>query len=124
MKTLKRIEKSINATSTRSQWSKAVKEYALELLESLENNPSLCDEFDEGMPIRERDLLSGASDWKEYSYGGCSLIYSQDIAERLCTPSEYKKTKQGARNPNTNEDWMQCQARALFQASNIVLSNQ
>lgn len=124
MKTLKRVEKSINATSTRSQWSKAVKEYALELLESLENNPSLCNEFDEGMPIRERDLLSGASDWKEYSYGGCSLIYNQDIAERLCTPSEYKKTKQGARNPNTKEDWMQCQARALFQASNIVLSNQ
>jgi len=124
MKTLKRIKESINATSTRSQWSKAVKEYALELLESLENNPSLCDEFDEGMPIREGDLLSGASDWNEYSYGGCSLIYSQDIAERLCTPSEYKKTKQGARNPNTSEDWMQCQARALFQASNIVLSNQ
>jgi hypothetical protein len=124
MKTLKRIEKSIKANKTRSQWSKAVKEYALELLESLENNPSLCSEFDEGMPIRERDLLNGASDWFEYSYGGCSLIYNQDIAERLCTPSEYKKTKQGARNPSANEDWMQCQARALFQASNIVLNNQ
>ena len=123
MKTLERIEKSIKANITRSQWGKAVKEYALELLESLENNPSLCNEFDEGRPIREKDLLSGASDWLEYSYGGCSLIYDQDIAERLCTPSEYRKTRGGERNPTVNEDWMQCQARALSQASYIILKN-
>tara|TARA_Y100000114_G_C11530122_1_gene217611 strand:- start:91 stop:507 length:417 start_codon:yes stop_codon:yes gene_type:complete len=121
MKTLKKIQKSIAANRARSKWSKAVQEYALEILEDLKSNPSLCAEFDEGTPIRERDLLSGASDWLEYSYGGCSLIYNQDIAERLCTPSEYKKTKQGASNPNAREDWMQCQARALRQASKLVL---
>ena len=107
--------------SERSAWARGVKDYALELLENLESNPSLINEFNEGMPIREKDLLNGASNWFEYSYGGCSSIYNQDIAERLCTPSELKKTRQGARNPNANEDWMQCQARALGQACHLVL---
>ena len=107
--------------SKRSAWDRAVKDYAIELMENLENNPSLLDEFNDGMPIREKDLLNGASDWLEYSYGGCSSIYNQDIAERLCTPSELKKVRQGDRNPNANEDWMQCQARALRQACRLVL---
>ena len=107
--------------SERSAWARGVKDYALELLENLESNPSLINEFNEGMPIREKDLLNGASNWFEYSYGGCSSIYNQDIAERLCTPSELKKTRQGDRNPNAIEDWMQCQARALGQACHLVL---
>ena len=107
--------------SERSAWARGVKDYALELLENLESNPSLINEFNEGMPIREKDPLNGASNWFEYSYGGCSSIYNQDIAERLCTPSELKKTRQGDRNPNANEDWMQCQARALGQACHLVL---
>ena len=107
--------------SERSAWARGVKDYALELLENLESNPSLIDEFNDGMPIREKDLLSGASDWFEYSYGGCSIIYNQDIAERLCTPSELEKARQGNRNPNANEDWLQCQARALGQACRLVL---
>ena len=49
--------------SERSAWARGVKDYALELLENLESNPSLINEFNDGMPIRERDLLSGASDW-------------------------------------------------------------
>lgn len=102
-------------------WARGVKDYALELLENLESNPSLIDEFNDGMPIREKDLLNGASDWDAYSYGGCSSIYNEDIAERLCTPSELKKTRQGDRNPNANEDWLQCQARALGQACRLVL---
>ena len=121
MKTLKKIQRSIKANKPRSKWSKAVQQYAIELLEDLKSNPSLCAEFDEGMPIRERDLLNGASDWFEYSYGGCSLIYNQDIAERLCTPSEYKRIRQGDIRPNIDEDWMQCQARALHQAAELVL---
>ena len=104
--------------SDRSAWARGVKGYALELLENLESNPSL---INDGMPIREEDLLNGASDWFEYSYGGCSSIYNQDIAERLCTPSELKKNRQGDRNPNANEDWLQCQARALGQACRLIL---
>tara|TARA_R100000426_G_scaffold51547_1_gene37584 strand:+ start:607 stop:996 length:390 start_codon:yes stop_codon:yes gene_type:complete len=105
----------------RNAWARGVKDYALELLENLESNPDLINEFNEGMPIREKDLLNGASDWDAYSYGGCSSIYNEDIAERLCTPSELKKTRRGDRNPNAREDWLQCQARALGQACRLVL---
>ena len=102
----------------RSAWARGVKGYALELLENLESNPGL---INDGMPIREKDLLNGAADWFEYSCGGCSSVYNQDIAERLCTPGELKKNRQGDRNPNANEDWLQCQARALGQACRLIL---
>ena len=37
--------------SERFAWARGVKDYALELLENLESNPSLIDEFNDGMPI-------------------------------------------------------------------------
>ena len=55
-------------------------------------------------------LLAGAA------WGGCSLIYNGDIAERLCTPSELKKTRNGERRPNDREMWLDTQTRALRQA--------
>ena len=92
----------------RSAWSKAVKEYALELVESLEGKYS------------QVKLLNGAENWSAYSYGGSSLIYDADIAERLCSPSELKRCKGGDLQPNRNESWLDCQSRALRQASNLV----
>jgi hypothetical protein len=62
------------------------------------------------------DALNGAKDWSQYSWGGCSLIYDAAIARRLCTPSELKKTRNGERRPNSNEEWLDTQARALNQA--------
>jgi hypothetical protein len=68
----------------------------------------------------DRALLNGAADWNQYSWDGCSLCYDGQIAERLCTPSELKKTRHGERRPNSREEWLDTQARALFQASNRV----
>ena len=62
-------------------------------------------------------LKNGASDWDQYSWGGSSLIYNSDIAERLCCPSELKKTRNGERRPNSREEWLDTQARALRQAA-------
>jgi hypothetical protein len=115
-----KIKETIKASNPRSAWDKGVKEYALEMLEDLESNPSLIEEFNEGMPIRERDLLNGAMDWKQYSEGGCSYIYDEDIAERLCTPSELKRYK-GGDLPLDPCYWIRRQARALFQASRMIL---
>lgn len=56
----------------------------------------------------------------EYSDGGLSLICDADIAQRLCTPSGLKKTKNGERDPNKYETWIQCQARALSQAWRLI----
>ena len=69
MNIYKQIKNNIKEIKMRSAWDKGVKEYALELLEDLESNPSLIEEFNEGMPIR-RDLLNGACDWHAYSEGG------------------------------------------------------
>lgn len=99
---------SIEATTPRSAWDKAVKQYALELLENLEGD------------YTEAALLNGAENWKAYSYGGCSLIYDADIAERVCSTSELKRVRGGERNPNGRESWLDCQARALRQAARLI----
>ena len=103
-----------------SAWDKGVKEYSIELIEDLESNPSLIKEINEGMPLREKDLLNGAMDWQQYSEGGCSFIYDEDIAERLCTPSELKRYK-GGDLPNDPSFWLRTQTRALKQASKRIL---
>ena len=69
----------------------------------------------------EEALLNGATSWREYSDGGNSLIYDSDIAERLCTPSELRRSLDGKRNPNRRERWLDVQARALRQAAGILI---
>ena len=71
----------------------------------------------------EEALLNGAPSWGEYSDGGNSLIYDADIAERLCSPSELKRSLDGKRNPNRRERWLDVQARALTQASIILIDS-
>lgn len=113
MKTLDLLQKLENV-KVRSAWSNGVKTYAIELLTYAETA-----EFESIQELKET-ILNGASDWMQYSEGGCSLIYNCDIAERLCSPSELKKTKNGMNNPNSRENWIQCQARALFQAWEMI----
>ena len=101
-------------TSTRSAWERGVKAYALEMLEELDEQlDSTCS---------PEKLLNGAKDWSEYSYGGNTLIYDADIAERLCSPSELKRTKNGENPPNKSEQWLDVQARALRQAARLIAS--
>ena len=95
-----------------SKWLQGVNDYADELRENLRENRLA--------PTRE-NMLNGARDWKEYSWGGNSLIYNGDIAERLATPSELKRTKGGMNRPNAREEWLDTQARALYQASEKVI---
>lgn len=115
----------IIAHTERSAWSKGVTEYALELLDSLaegiEGGYYYADDIS-APRVLEKNLLNGAADWSAYSWGGCSLIYDADIAERLCTPSELKKTRNGERKPNAREEWLDCQARALYQAARRVMN--
>ena len=99
----------------RSAWSRAVRTYAVELVESINETADLSNER-----LLNKELLNGAADWQQYSEGCCALIYDRDIAERLCSPSELKRVKGGERQPNARETWIDCQARALFQASRLV----
>ena len=120
MEKIEEIRKAIeqeNATE-RSAWGRGVGVYALELVDDLQE----WQEWNNGAEIPtdrkelEKALLNGAENWARFSDGGCSLVYDCDIAERLCTPSELKRTRNGERNPNGRENWIECQARALFQA--------
>ena len=117
-----RMTKELEARKDRSAWNKGVTLYAFELVEELEERAKY--EGRNPKPGAECKLwmLNGAQDWNQYSWGGCSLIYESDIAERLCCPSELKRTRNGERRPNSREEWLDTQARALFQAASRVLS--
>lgn len=115
-----RMTKELEARKDRSAWSKGVTLYAIELVEELEERAEYEGRNPEpGKECREW-MLNGAQDWNQYSWGGCSLIYDSDIAERLCCPSELKRTRNGERRPNSREEWLDTQARALYQAANRV----
>ena len=117
---LDRVTADLEARKDRSAWGRGVNAYALELVEELKERAAYEGRNPEpGAECREW-MLNGAQDWAQYSWGGSSLIYDDDIAERLCTPSELKKTRHGERRPNNQEEWLDTQARALTQACNRV----
>ena len=111
MASIIKVAKYIRQHPGRSAWEQGVTKYALEILKDLK---------DRGYKevTSEKTALNGASNWKEYSYGGLSLIWTGDIAKRLCTKSELAKVKMkdGYKNPNPREQWLDTQGRALFQA--------
>lgn len=112
------LRHKIEERPVRSAWSRGVKEYALEMVDHLE-------EYNDGdiphtMENLNAWLLNGARDWKQASEGGSWLITNEEIAQRLCSPAELKKVAGGRRQPNKRETWIDVQARALFQAAQIV----
>ena len=94
----------------RSAWNRGVVRYAMELMNNVD-----------GKEVTEKNLLKGADNWKQYSYGGCALISGVDICHRLCASWEIKKTHDGERRPNKQENWIDVQARALYQAARLIM---
>lgn len=111
MKTKQDIINAIENTPARSAWDKGVKNYAIDMVDGMED----------GQDFTKQSLLNGAQDWSAYSYGGCALIYDCDIAEALCSPSELKSRKGGEWQPSRHTTWLDVQARALKQACNLIL---
>lgn len=121
--TIKELRQAIEAEPARSAWDKGRKLYALELLDEVDE--AITGGYFAAENIADRDalkaqLLNGAKDWSQYSWGGSALIYDGDIAERLCSPSEYKRSREGERRPNCREEWLDVQARALGQAARMI----
>lgn len=114
------IRAELNARHDRSAWDKAVTLYALDLLEDVQWYTNDAERLPLDGTELERWALNGASCWEQYSNGGCSLCYNADIAARVCTPSELKRTDGGMNNPNSRETWLDVQARALYQACNRI----
>ena len=114
-----RLEKAlqnVNEKNSRNAWARGVGLYAVDLLDSVREWAHGGFTFGRREELKNM-LLNGAQNWREYSGGGCALIYNDEIAQRLCTPSELKKTDGGRLNPNSRENWLDCQARALYQAA-------
>ena len=122
-----RMAEIITAAPARSAWARGVRAYAAELCRNLRGAAAYAAETGTPSPLADREtvraaLLNGARDWSEYSWSGCALIYDGDIAARVCTPSELRRTHDGQRAPNPREAWLDVQARALYRAGAVVLA--
>lgn len=117
------VRERLEGLKLRSAWARGVREYAYELLDRIDE---IGEELDNDAEITQKFVLNGAANWAQYSEGGCSLIYNDDIAQRLCAPWELKRmTKHGRalRDPNKCETWIDVQARALCQAWKMICEN-
>lgn len=114
---LEKAGEELHNRKDRSAWNRGVTDFATDFIGYLIDN---IEDF-KGDLFKSADvykfMLNGARDWSEYSWSGYALIYNSDIAAALCTPSELKKTKNGERRPNSQEEWLDVQARALCQAA-------
>ena len=82
----------VSNTPARSAWDKGVKRYALDLLSNFDELRQYNAENGFSVPVlNQKTALNGAANWEQFSNGGCSLVYSFDIAQRLCTVSELKR---------------------------------
>lgn len=114
------MREALEASKERSAWGRGVQAYAVDLVENLQERAAYEDRTPAPEEVREW-LLNGARSWSEYSWGGSALIYDGDIAARLCSPSELKRTRNGERRPNGREEWLDVQARAIYQAASRVV---
>ena len=104
----------ISANTGRSgKWSEGVKEYAFELLgrmdEAISDGEFNADDIDNPAKLHTF-LLNGAESWEQYSKGGCSLVFDEDIKNRL----HGEVTK--------NTDYIVEQGRALYQAEQKIVA--
>lgn len=109
----------IDGTADRSRtldaaYNEGVRQYALDLLE----------DWPDDMPLQvataETVLRNGADSWHEYAQGS-SLVYDEDIALRLCSPEELKRTHAGNLPPDENYTWLDLQERAIEDAARLIL---
>lgn len=98
-----------------SAWHRGVIAEAMDMLDNAEG-------WGDTLPTTgvRQYLLNGAESASQYVYGGCSLIYDADIAERYCTPSELRRTRGGELDPNSNETWLDVEARGVESAMGII----
>ena len=78
----------------RGTYQKAVYLYAFELVDNIADNYiTTADELEhlENITNLKERALNGATNWNQYSWGGCSLCYNFDILSRLFCKSIVKK---------------------------------
>ena len=94
----------------RTYWSRGVasliRDYAEEVLSE-----------HDGEELNVQDFYKlwncGAETLRDAVYGGSYDIWNYDIAKRLCSPSVFKKSKEGMRRPNRYEEWLDVEYSAI-----------
>lgn len=118
MASINKVMAEIRKSKPRSAWGQGVKTYAIELLDEVKEYKG--GSFDLNTDNYRKIILRGADDWKHFSYSAMTLFYNEDIARRLSNKTELKLTKNGLRRPNSREEWLDTQARALHQADGLI----
>lgn len=104
------IINAIKAQKARSAWARGVQQTAIDMLEGM----------DKSEMTSAKDALNGADSPEQWAYDANGLIYDEDMAALLCTPSELRLTNGGKRQPNSCESWLDVYARAVFQAYGLI----
>ena len=110
------LRKLVEEIPNTSAYKRGIKKYTDELLDNLEEMAQIYKRLPKDENELESWLLKGARNWEDYSYRGYSLKFSRQIAERLCTPSEFKRKDGGRLAPNSQESWLDVQTKALKDA--------
>ena len=117
--TKQEILNNLEKLTPRSAWNQAVLSDAVDLVQNLD-----CSEVPNSWAELRALLLNGARNWQEYSYGGCALVYDEDIARHYCTNAELRKVTRAdgtiSDRANAAETWLDVQARALSQAAILI----
>lgn len=115
------LRASVETFRPRSAWSRGVRAYALDLIDNIEELSNYefnnCGEY---LAISEEVALNGAGCWSNYAAGGCGLVYTSAILERLCTASELHRLNRSSRS---DIDAIEIEGRALFQAWRLIAEN-
>lgn len=122
-KTYAEIHTLLIQEKPRSAWARGVNNIAMDIVaQILENSNSNDAPHFYSVPAFAWHFY-GAS-LREAVNGGCFLIYDSDIAENFCTPFELKRTKNGERNPNSHETWLDVMYRGTYQAIRHIITLQ
>lgn len=112
----KELRKLVEEIPNTSAYKRGIKKYTDELLNNLEEIAQRYERLPKDEYELKEWLLKGARNWEDYSYRGRSLKCNRQIAERLCTPSEFRKKDGGRIRPNRYETWLDEQSKALYYA--------
>lgn len=76
------LRKAVSELEDTGKRDKIVKTYALEILDYYKDLFQRDDDYNINHE-NLKQLLCGAENWEQYSNGGCSLVYTGDIEERI-----------------------------------------
>ena len=122
-KTYSEIHTILIQEKPRSAWTRGVNNIAMDIVSEILEN---ADGNDAPHFNRVEDFARHFYNvsLREAVDGGCFLVYDYDIAENFCTPSELKRVKNGERNPNSRETWLDVMYRGAYQAIRHIISLQ